>query len=166
MRAARAITVQYLADAPGHTLACARWEHEEWGIGGGNSLDDAVRPYAAAKRDGLPLTLIACRGGMGPVGMVSLWDSDCPLRPELAPWVASLFVAPAARGRGIGTLLFSRIGAEARRFGITRLYLMTQHSERVYARQGWVTFDRIDGPGAMRNAVLMRLDLTGNPTDL
>ncbi len=153
------ITLHYLADRPGHTLACAQWEHAEWGAAGGRSLDHAIAAYADARRDTLPMTLIACTAANDLAGMVSLWESDCPLRPDLTPWAASLYVSPRYRGRGIGTLLFAQIRAEAARLGIKRLHLMTQHSEAVYAGLGWVTFDRIDGPGAMKNAVLMRLDL-------
>lgn len=153
------MTLHYLAERPGHALACARWEHAEWGAAGGKSLDRAIAAYADARRDGLPLTLIACTGADDLAGMVSLWQSDCPLRPDLTPWVASLFVSPRHRGRGIGTALFAQIRTEAERLGINRLYLMTQHSEAIYAGLGWVTFDRIDGPGAMKNAALMRLDL-------
>ena len=153
------ITLHSLADCPEHVSACAQWEHAEWGAAGGKSLDHAIAAYAGARRDTLPMTLIACTGANECAGMVSLWKSDCPLRPELTPWVASLFVAPRFRGRGIGTVLFARIRAEGERLGLNRLHLMTQHSEAVYADLGWVTFDRIDGPGAMRNAALMRLDL-------
>lgn len=39
-----------------------------------------------------PGTVIATLGDEI-VGMVSLWASDCPLRPNLTPWAASLFVA-------------------------------------------------------------------------
>lgn len=158
------ISLHYLADRPDAVAQCARWEHREWGRLGGKSVADAVALYAPARRDGVPLTVVACDGdgdGGAVVGMVSLWACDCPLRPDLAPWVASLYVPPAARGRGIGTALFSRIQAEARRLGFTRLHLMTQHSEAVYAAAGWRTFDRIDGPGAMRGAVLMHRDLPG-----
>jgi GNAT superfamily N-acetyltransferase len=158
------IALHYLADRPEHTPTCAGWEHAQWGAAGGKTLDDAMAAYAAARRDGLPLTLIACTTANDIAGMVSLWESDCALRPELAPWVASLFVSPRFRGLGIGTRLFFEIRTNAERLGIRRLYLMTQHSEAVYASLGWETFDRIDGPGAMKNAALMRLDLPRDAT--
>lgn len=152
------IDIHYLADRPEHIQACANWEHAEWGQSSGKTLADAVASYTDTRRDGLPLTLIAMSEDEI-VGMVSLWASDCPLRPDLTPWAASLFVAPAARGQGIGPLLFARIQEEAARLGIRRLYLMTQHLEAVYQASGWETIDRIDGPGPMRDAVLMRLDI-------
>lgn len=154
--------IGYLADRPDLVPLCARWEHEEWGKAGGKTLAQAAACYVHSRRDGLPLTLVAMAAATGAaMGMASLWDNDCPLRPELTPWAASLYVAPQGRGQGIGTALFARIQDEARRLGIARLHLMTQHSEAVYAGQGWHRFDRIDGPGAMRDAVLMYRDMLG-----
>jgi len=153
------IALHYLADKPVHIHTCALWEHQEWGRHGGKTLEQAVACYDHSNRHALPLTLVACMPTDQVIGMVSLWDSDCPLRPDLTPWAASLYVAPDWRGRGVGSRLFIRIHHEARRLGIARLHLMTQHSEAVYAAQGWQTFERIDGPGAMRDAVLMHIDL-------
>ncbi|MFA7431508.1 MAG: GNAT family N-acetyltransferase [Rhodospirillaceae bacterium] len=143
-----------LAHHPHLVPICARWEHEEWG----RPLEQTVPDFAAARADGLPLTVVALDRAGEAVGMVSLWVSDCPLRPDITPWMASLYVAPAARGRGLGSALFSRAEALARRLGLTCLHLMTQHSEAHYAALGWTTFDRIDGPGSMRGAALMRKD--------
>lgn len=149
------ILIHYLANHTHHVHTCATWEHQEWGMGGGRTMDDALASYTGSRRDRLPLTLLACGANDDLLGMVSLWASDCPLRPDITPWVASLYVAPNGRGQGIGTYLFERIQEEARRLGITRLHLMTQHSDAVYAAQGWKIFERIDGPGSMRDAVLM-----------
>lgn len=153
------IQIAYLADKPHHAATCAVWEHEEWGRGGDKTLEDALASYAGSQRDALPLTLLACSADDELLGMISLWASDCPLRPEITPWAASLYVAPAGRGLGIGTYLFGRVQAEGRRLGLERLHLMTQHSEAVYAAQGWKIFDHIDGPGSMRDAVLMVKDI-------
>lgn len=152
-------TLHYLAERPAAIPICAEWEHAEWGRGGGRTMAEAIASYADVRRDGLPLTLVACAEAGETVGMVSLWASDCPLRPVLTPWVASLYVAPLARGHGIGTHLFTRIQQQAAALGLRRLYLMTQHSAATYAATGWEPFDRIDGVGAMRDAVLMRKDI-------
>lgn len=148
-----------LSDRRDFVPVCARWEHEEWG----KPLDQAMADFAAARADGLPLTVVALNGAGRAAGMVSLWHSDCPLRPALSPWLASLYVAPEARSQGLGSALFTRAEAEARRLGLGRLHLMTQHSEAHYRRLGWQTFDHIDGPGSMAGAVLMRKDLPTPP---
>jgi len=153
-------SVHYLADRRDDIALCARWEHAEWGLGGGKPLVDALASYDDVRRDGLPLTLVACSEAGQVVGMVSLWASDCPLRPALTPWVASLYVAPPARGYGIGSSLFARIEQEAVILGFRRLYLMTQYSAATYAATGWSAFDRVDGIGALRDAVLMCKDLS------
>lgn len=149
------IEIHYLADKPHHARTCATWEYLEWGMGGGKTLDDALASFTGSQRDTLPVTLLACTDTDEPLGMVSLWASDCPIRPDITPWAASLYVAPGGRGRGLGTYLFDRIQGEARRIGFQRLHLMTQHSEGTYAALGWQVFERIDGPGSMRRAALM-----------
>lgn len=150
-----AFTLHMLSDHPGLVPVCAAWEHAEWG----KPMDQALAEFAAARPDGLPLTVVALDTSGTAAGMVSLWRSDCPLRPEITPWMASLYVAPAARGQGLGSTLFARAEAEARRLGIARLHLMTQHSEAHYQSLGWESFERIDGPGSMSGAVLMRKTL-------
>lgn len=153
------IQVHYLAEKPHHTRTCAVWEHLEWGMGCGNILEHALDSFSGSQRDTLPITLLACTEADELLGMISLWARDCPVRPDFTPWAASLYVPPHGRGQGIGTCLFSRIQDEARRLSFPRIHLMTQHSEAIYAAQGWQIFDRIDGPGSMRNAVLMLRDL-------
>lgn len=143
-----------LKDNPDAAATCARWEHEEWG----RPLAETLPDFAAAQTDRLPLTVVALDVMGKPAGMISLWTDDCPLRPDLTPWLASLYVTPEARGQGLGGALLARAETEARRLGIPRLHLMTQHSEAHYRTHGWHTFDRIDGPGSMRGAVLMRKD--------
>jgi predicted N-acetyltransferase YhbS len=151
-------TLHFLADRPQHVRTCAAWEYAAWGQGGGKTMADSLSCYDRTRSDTMPLTLIACRADDTVVAMVSLWESDCASRPDLTPWVASLYVAPVARQQGIGARLFRCIQAEAIRLGLDHLYLMTQHvaSERFYRADGWQSFDRVDGPGALRQAVLMR----------
>jgi GNAT superfamily N-acetyltransferase len=143
-----------LADHPRHIPTCARWEHEEWE----RPLDETLPDFAEARVNGLPLTLIALDPSGAAAGMVSLWLSDCPLRPDITPWLASLYVAPAARGQGLGNALLALAEAEARHLGLPRLHLMTDQSEAHYAAHGWTTFERFEDCGPMAGVVLMRKD--------
>jgi len=85
----------------------------------------------------LPTTLVAIAAGEL-LGSISLVVDDHAELTRYSPWLASLFVAPAARGRGIGTALLERMLAEARALGIARLYLFTEHQEDWYAALGWI----------------------------
>ena len=67
-----------------------------------------------------------------------------------------LFVAPGARGRGVGQELLAEAEAHARAVGAVRLVLQTAvdnaAAQRLYARAGWtpdasfVTFEKAAGP--------------------
>lgn len=72
-----------------------------------------------------------------PIGSVVLIDNDMRSHRELAPWMAGLFVLPAYRKQGLGTKLTLHAVAEAKRFGVTRLYLHTATATRLYEKLGW-----------------------------
>ncbi|STT87721.1 acetyltransferase, (GNAT) family [Klebsiella pneumoniae] len=50
--------------------------------------------------EALPLTFIAVEGEQL-LGTIGLWRCDLISRQDLFPWLAALFVAPAARGQGL-----------------------------------------------------------------
>lgn len=72
-----------------------------------------------------------------PAGMVSLWDSDFEGRPELSPWLASLYVHPFFRQKQIASALVTRLESEAVRLGYSSLFLVTEEAQRLYHKCGW-----------------------------
>jgi GNAT superfamily N-acetyltransferase len=72
------------------------------------------------------------------LGSVSLIASDdLPGFGHLTPWLASLYVAPAARGSGVGSRLVDTVLDEAGRIGHDYVYLFTAGQERYYLERGW-----------------------------
>ena len=63
-------------------------------------------------------------------------------RLDLPPWLASVYVLPSHRKRGIGAALCRRVAHEARRFGFGRLYLITYDKEDFYKGLGWKEIQR------------------------
>jgi N-acetylglutamate synthase-like GNAT family acetyltransferase len=63
-------------------------------------------------------------------------------RPDLSPWLASVYVPLKFRGRGIGTNLCSRVVSEATLMGYLTVYLFTPNRETFYAYQGWKVLER------------------------
>jgi GNAT superfamily N-acetyltransferase len=70
--------------------------------------------------------------------MISLWQQDHEERSDLSPWLASLFVHPFHRKKGIASLLITALEKEAIRLGINKVYLVTEESKGLYEKHGWL----------------------------
>lgn len=135
---------------------CA-WHHEEWGyLNPGRTLEERIiskREHLEGKT--IPATYLAEVDGQV-VGSASLVESDMPERPELTPWLASVFVAPTARKKGAGRAVVLKIMEHARAAGIKTLYLYTPDREHFYRHMGWQTIEHLVYHGA--NVTLMKID--------
>jgi predicted N-acetyltransferase YhbS len=92
-------------------------------------------------RVAVPTTMLALEeiGDRSPalIGSVSLLKNDDDRIRDYSPWLASLIVLPAYRGKGYGIALVERCVQEAHVLGIERLYLYTAGQQAFYARLGW-----------------------------
>lgn len=138
----------YLRDCPEFLPLVARWIWDEWHeLLAQKTAADFEAWFRMAERGcGLPTTLVLTEDGE-PVATVSLESDDMDIRPDLTPWLASLYVVPAHRGRGLGRSLVRAAEEEARSLGITRLYLYTPEHEGFYAALGWERFAQCDYRG-------------------
>lgn len=136
----------------------ARWHHEQWAaFNPGEILADRVaRLEAQADGNDLPLTWVALEKDVL-LGSASLVRSDMETRPELSPWLASVFVAPEHRNRGIGGGLVRSVMGEAAARGFPRLYLFTPDRDPFYARLGWSVREKLEYHGEVVS--LMSLEL-------
>jgi predicted N-acetyltransferase YhbS len=135
--------LHYLADRPQHIPTLAAWHFAQWGeLNPANDVAArSARFQTHLQKQAIPTTFVACEGDLL-LGSASLVVSDLDIRPELTPWLASVFVAPAARNQGIGQLVVQRVMAEARDLGVPQLYLFTLDRELFYARLGWQLRER------------------------
>lgn len=124
-------------DSP-HVATLAAWEYRQWGQqGSGLSLAVATADFRrGCGFCGVP-SVFAALVGEQPVGMARLVEEDMDSRPELTPWLASVFVLPEWRGRGVASRLVERVEEEARDSGIDQLYLFTPDQQSLYGRLGW-----------------------------
>jgi predicted N-acetyltransferase YhbS len=106
-------------------------------------------------KDSIPITFLAMQDSMV-VGTVSLDRSDLPSHNHLSPWLASLFVVPETRGRGIATALVQHVQEFAAQRKVPSLYLWTPGLTRLYERFGWVEIERTQYES--RPITLMRWD--------
>ena len=96
-----------------HTLrALQNWTFEEW-----------ETPFAALSDGRI-------------VGMVTLMKTDYYPLPEIFPWVSTLFVTEAYRGRRISEQLVDFANAYARELGFTRSYIPSEHVS-LYEKYGY-----------------------------
>ena len=138
-----AVRIDYLGDHPEYIPTIARWHQLQWGyLDPDRTLEDRIaelRTHLAPRS--IPTTFVAVDEEM-PVGCVSLIPHDLDTQPPLTPWLASLYVAPRHRRRGVGSALVQRVVEEARLLDIATLYLFTPDQDRFYARRGWAVLHR------------------------
>lgn len=132
-----------LNDKPEHLVQLARWHQAEWGhLDPARSLEERVEFMRSQLGDeAIPITFLAEQDDQI-MGSASLVDADMDTHPELTPWLASVYVAPRYRNKGIATALVNRVMDHARECKVSRLYLFTPDRERLYARLGWKLFTR------------------------
>jgi len=134
----------------------AEWHLDEWG----HLYDPAVWDRAAAVRefeamaapDSADLTWVAF-GGTGRtaddvLGSVSLVaNDDLAGWAHVTPWLASLYVRPDERGKGVAAALITDALAVARGRGHEYIHLFTSGREDYWARHGWRIIATVDAAG-------------------
>lgn len=112
-------------------------------------LEPDFSANADAQRAGLSLILqrpeagriFVAREGESVVGMVSLLNSVSTALGGPVAWLEDLIVAPAHRGRGIGSDLIEHALSYARECGLKRITLLTgaenSGAQRFYRRHGF-----------------------------
>ena len=154
------VSVDYLADHRQFIETLARWHHETWSyLSPSTTLAQRVERLRGNARVGqIPTTLVVLQDGR-PVGCASLVSSDLSIRQHLSPWLASVYVEPALRNKGVGSILVRHAMQEANRLGHDDLYLYTPDRQSFYARLGWCEIEKC----LYRNYPMsvMHYDLTG-----
>lgn len=134
----------------------ADWTWHQWGRAQGETPEQRVATIAGrTARVGLEQCVVALIDGE-PAGTASLVAKDTDSRPDLSPWLASLYVVPHFRGTGIAPVLVKAVEAAAWRAGHPRLWLFTDGQVDLYASLGWVEHGVLHDHG--RPFVLMRRD--------
>ena len=151
--------IDYLADHPHFIPMLADWHHQEWAyLREGDTVEARLeRLRSECGHREIPTTVVAFDGPQL-IGSAMIIPQDMDTHPHLTPWLASVFVAPAFRGQGIGATLVRRIMDEARALGVKRFYLYTPSAEDFYARLGWKVLERTTYGG--KPAVVMACDLS------
>jgi len=81
-----------------------------------------------------------------------LWSAASGLPPESLAAIARLFVAPSARGRGLGSALLAEACTEARSRGLCPVLDVLDHDRcaiALYERTGWRRVASVPAPWAL-----------------
>lgn len=151
--------ISYLAEHPHLIPALAEWHHAEWAhLNPGDTVEARIsRMQKLLAKEQVPTAFVALQGETL-LGSASLIDNDMDTRKDLWPWLASVYVAPEFRDRGVGSALVQRVVDEARGLGVETLYLFTPDRESLYARIGWKVIERTEYRG--EQVVVMELPIS------
>jgi N-acetylglutamate synthase-like GNAT family acetyltransferase len=132
-------TLLNLKDHTQHLEQLALWHHQQWSyLNPDESLHQRMLRMQCCLNDELiPSTFIAADREL--LGSAALVVNDMETNPQLSPWLASVYVAPQHRKKGIGTQLVLHAMAQAKHGGINTLYLFTPDMAPFYRNLGWRT---------------------------
>jgi GNAT superfamily N-acetyltransferase len=136
----------------------ARWRHEAFLKEDGLTVADSEAQLTKLTTEptGPEAALIALVDGRL-AGICLLVLHEIEPAHDLSPWLASLYVAPQFRGRGVAKSLVKAIEDHARGEGVARLHLYTLDAENFYRKCGWAVAQRL--PSRSGELVLMTRDL-------
>lgn len=131
-----------LRQAPARLAKLADWHHAQWSyLYPGQTLAERTKTMRLHLCDKLiPSTYLAIDHDL--VGSASMIENDMETRPELTPWLASVYVDKPYRNQGIGRALVKHVIDVAANNSIKRLYLFTPDMQSFYQDIGWQFYDR------------------------
>ena len=137
-----------LVERPDLAEQVAVWGFDAWGhLNPGQSLEQRrAQVRRKTNVDRVPIAFVALGDDDGIVGTASLIFDDLEGDPR-NPWLASVYVPPEHRKKGIASALVRAVEDAARRIGYDRLYLFTSTAPSLYAGMGWRTLEQRDYRG-------------------
>ncbi|KAB2790699.1 GNAT family N-acetyltransferase [Brucella anthropi] len=138
------LQIASLADRPDLVPICAAWNHAEWGEFSGSTLEQTVKAFNDISREDDGQIARVALWNEQPAGLALLIHNDLETHPHLKPWVASVFVAPDYRSKGIAKGLVGAIEDAARELGYAEAYLYTDKPD-LYRQIGWSDFEDLEG---------------------
>jgi N-acetylglutamate synthase-like GNAT family acetyltransferase len=133
--------IKDLRQIPDTLLQLAQWHQSEWSqLNPGETLEQRIdRMQDYLNKDFIPSTFVAIDHTV--LGSAAIVKNDMATRKKLSPWLASVYVSPDRRGRGIGRKLVQHVMSCAKNRAYDKLYLFTADQQKFYESLGWQTFD-------------------------
>jgi len=132
------MTIINLSQEPHQIPTLAQWHHAEWAdLNPGQALEHRIEKMQAYLSNKLIPSTFIYKHEDQLAGSAAIIESDMDTRPELTPWLASVYVAPEFRRQGIGSELVKHVMLQAKTAGVAKLYLFTPDQAGFYAKLGW-----------------------------
>ena len=142
---------------PQHIPVLAAWHQQEWSYFNPEltvaQRVEWMKSYLGTSL--VPSTFIAKEDEL--LGSAAIIEHDLETRADLSPWLASVFVAPEYRGKGVGSKLVIHVMEKAKEAGIPLLYLFTPDKEHFYQRLSWQTISKEDYQGHLVTVMQVNL---------
>lgn len=157
--------ISHLTDTPAAIPALKELFLQEWAAwyGPGGNGDAQIDLTTAAKRNTLPVALVALDSHKRALGCAMLKAQSVGAKLGYGPFLAAFVVRPQARRRGVGSGLVAAIEAVAARLGFSALYGATDSAGGILLRRGWDAIDR--APSSRGDMVIYRLNLSSQSTN-
>ena len=129
--------IEYLNRYPEYTEVVSTWIYNEFVNETSDiKLEEIIEFLKNNKTDTFPITFVAIKNKEC-LGTISIFENDLKTQNELKPWLASLYVAPNHRGKGIANLLIENVLKKVKKMNYFHLYLRTEHTAEYYKKRGW-----------------------------
>eukprot|EP01079_Euglenida_sp_SAG-EU17-18_P005220 gene5220-934_t len=134
----------FLSDFPEHFDELAEWYWKEWGELKDQTLEQRKEQLSnRVNTERVDSTVVAVDEGGNLLGGAAVVHDDMSTRPDLTPWLASVYVSPEHRGRGVARALMDHILKVAKGMGHEKLHLWTEHSAAMYQHLGWAVEEQV-----------------------
>lgn len=131
------MNIENLYNHPEHVSLVSGWIYDEFVKGKSSwSLEKINLYFGKTNLRSFPITLIAISDDWC-IGTVSISENDLKSQNVLKPWLASLYVSPNYRGKGVAEQLVNQVKVIVKELGYEMLYLRTEHTSEYYRRLGW-----------------------------
>jgi len=150
--------IDNLKKVPQYLLPLAQWHQAQWQVlNPGQTLQQRIdKMQLYLNDDFIPTTFVASAQQL--LGSAAIVQCDMDIRPQLMPWLASVYVDKTQRQQGIGSQLVRHVMQQAAEQGIERLYLYTPDQQNFYKKLGWRIMEKIEYHGS--KVCIMQADLT------
>lgn len=134
------VKIAYLKDHEETVSTLGQWSFDAW-----SQYNPKATPTTHIEKfkkhcniNKLPLTVIALNEDEEVIGMCSLRDND-GIRPDLTPWLGSLYVTPSYRKKHVAEKLMEATKRIAKSMNYHELYLLTFEPKLniYYLKHGW-----------------------------